>query len=105
MDKRSKVWAAARQLAPPTLLRIQTAFPGIRIENVDFTQISNSITRAQRAKERVVVVHPVWPGQSWWEKLAQSRTVALNIGNYDSVFVTKPCESTPEWRFQASLLN
>jgi hypothetical protein len=73
-----------------------------------FNDIANAISRAIAAEQPIVLVHPIWPGQVWWPRIAAARD-AVDLPPADETI--SPSSATAEtlklslWRMRATRID
>ena len=84
--------------------------PGTIFECPEFNCIGQTIRQAQKARQRMVLVYPEWPAQSWWLEVNRWAKETISLGKATKIFM--PLEAwqyigaaKPSWEFFASLLD
>ena len=86
---------------------VEAAFPGIEWSFPDLNQIKNHLNKVECSLSSSLLVHPVWPAASWWNKISSfgSRTVALPKADITMNSQIGNIPGPSPWKMQATLLT
>jgi hypothetical protein len=115
-DALSKPWEALYELKVEERQKVREWADGLAqgmnlpITNPHFNEIGNALNAAAANRQDLLLIHPVWHGQSWWSVLQTANgRVSREIGGATEVLVRTEANAgvvrVPDWRIRASILS
>ena len=107
VDALSKIWTNSKQFSLNPLVTdlISATWPNVESYVPVFNTLRNLLEIRKRSQTplNVVIIHPVWRAQIWWQSLLDYRSKSIELGYYHQVFPSAP-NNCPTWQFEASML-